>query len=125
LLFELRRDVSHPEAVLDAFHRGLYTSQIARLQQYTRRERVLVLTYEEARADTVATLRRTAQFVGLDPDRTPVPEEGRNPHNRKPRIERELPRELLDELGARYRDDITSLGALLPDVDFGRWPTAS
>jgi hypothetical protein len=124
LLFELRRDSGHPDAVLDAYHRGLYTNQIARLQQYARPEQVLVLTYEEARADTNPTLRRTFTFVGLDPDRCPAPEAAKRPHNRRARIEQELPRELLDDLEARYRDDIASLAGLLPDVDFGRWPTA-
>jgi sulfotransferase family protein len=124
LMFELRRDVSHPEAVLDAYHRGLYSNQIARLQQYAPPERVLVLTYEAARADTTATLRDTAAFVGLDADRTPVPEEAKRPHNRKVRVAQTLSEELLAELEARYRDDIAALAKLVPDVDFGRWPTA-
>jgi sulfotransferase family protein len=124
LLFELRRDASHNDAVLDAYHRGLYSTQIARLQQHAAAERILVLTYEAARTDTDAMLRHTAQFVGLDPGRMPPPAEAKRPHNRTARIERELPRSLLDELEARYRDDIAALSALLPDVDFGRWPTA-
>jgi hypothetical protein len=82
------------------------------------------LTYEAARTETDAMLRLTAQFVGLDPGRMPPPVEAKRPHNRAARIERELPRALLDELEARYRDDIATLSTLLPDVDFGRWPTA-
>jgi hypothetical protein len=125
LLFTLRRNVPHAQAVVDAYHRGLYAPQIARLLAHARSDRVLVLVYEQARAEPDATRRRTAEFLSLDPGRFPAPPNVERPHDRRARIERELPPELLAELQDRYRDDIAQLASLLPDLDLGRWPTAS
>ena len=48
--FAVRKGFSHSAAVLDAFHRGLYAEQVARLLDHVPRERLLVLLYEELRA---------------------------------------------------------------------------
>ena len=124
LLFQLRRSDSHQAAVLDAFHRGLYSSQVTRLLQYVPRSRVLVLTYEEARSSPEPTRRRTAEFLGLDPARFDGEIEVRDPHERQRRADRDLPDELIPELTERYRDDLASLAHLLPDLDIGQWPTS-
>lgn len=114
----------HQEAVLDAFHRGLYSSQVARLLRYASRDRVLVLTYEEARSSPEPTLRSTAELLGLDPARFDGGLELREPHDRQKRLSRELSDELIPELTERYRDDLIALARLLPDLDLGRWPTS-
>jgi hypothetical protein len=124
LLFALRRGVPHPQAVLDAYHRGLYADQVARLFDHAPAERVLVLLYETARSDPERTRRRTAEFLALDPERFPAPTEVGRPHNRRARIESSLPPELLAEITNRYRDDIARLATRLPDLDLGVWPTS-
>ena len=123
LVFQLRRGVPHPDAVLDAFHRGLYASQVARMLQYVPRGRVLVLTYEDAQSSPERARRRTADFLGIDPSRFEREIESIEPHQRHARMRYELPNELLPELTERYREDLASLARLLPDLDLGRWPT--
>ena len=123
LVFQLRRGVPHPDAVLDAFHRGLYASQVARLLQYVPRDRVLVLTYEEAQSSPEPARRRTADFLGIDPTSFENTIESSEPHQRHERMRHELPNELLPELRERYRDDLASLARLLPDLDIRRWST--
>jgi len=121
LTFQRRRGVSHQDAVLDAYHRGLYASQVARLLQHVPRDRVLVFTYEEARSSPRATRRSTAEFLGLDPTRFEGDIELREPHHRDRRTDRDLSDEIVPELTERYRADLTSLARLLPELDVGRW----
>lgn len=124
LVFQLRRGRSHPDAVRDAFQRGLYASQVARLLAHFPREQVLVLTYEEARSDPHGALARTCEFLGLDPGRLPGAARAGNPHGRAGRIAREVSAPVRAEIAARYRDDIAALSRLLPDLDVERWPSA-
>jgi hypothetical protein len=117
----LRRGQSHSEATVDAFHRGLYAGQVARLLSHVERDRLLVLCYEQVCSDPAAARRCTAAFLGLDPDGFPEPP---RPLSRRRTSEpARFTDGLLAELTARYRDDLTSLSRLLPDVDFGRWST--
>jgi hypothetical protein len=114
---------SHSAAVTDSFHRGLYAGQVARLLEHVPRDRVLVLTYEQVRAEPEASRRQSAEHVGLDPARFPSSIEVREPRQRAD-DEASLS-DLERELAARYRDDIALLARLLPELDLGRWPTAA
>ena len=67
--FGIGRGYSPGEATLEAYNRGLYTMQVKRLLAHVPRPQLLVLLYEDLRADPAAARRRTAEFVGLDPDR--------------------------------------------------------
>jgi hypothetical protein len=125
LEFQLRRGLSHSAAVVDAFHRGLYAEQVARLLAHFARDRVLVLTYEAVTTETAAARLTTAEFLALDPAGFDGEAKARRPRDRRAKAADELPDALLGELIARYRDDITALARLLPGLDLGRWPTAS
>jgi hypothetical protein len=120
--FGLGRGFSHIEATLEAYNRGLYTTQVARLFAHVPREQVLVLLYEDLRSDPAAARRRTADFVGLDPDRFPRSVDAREPAPR-PTGDRGFASGLIAELSERYRADLAGLPALLPELDFGIWPT--
>lgn len=125
LEFQLRRGLSHPTAVLDAFHRGLYAEQVARLLAHVPRDRLLILTYEEVTTTTDAARRKTAEFLGLDAARFDGEATARRPRNRRTKAAEKLPDALLDELLVRYRDDVAALGRLVPELDLTRWPTVS
>ena len=122
--FAVRKGFSHSAAVLDAFHRGLYAEQVARLLDHVPRERLLVLLYEELRARPAELRRRTAEFLGLDPDGFDGAVGAREPTARTD-PDRGFAPGLVDEIRARYRDDSVALGRLVPDLDLGRWSTAS
>jgi hypothetical protein len=122
LEFGLGRGVSSNESVLDAFHRGLYSGQVARLFAHVPREQVLVLLYEQLRADPASERQRSAEFIGLDPARFWGAVDARAPTART-REEPTLTGGLLPELRERYRDDLEALSRLLPELDFGRWET--
>lgn len=121
--FRQRRGASHPDAVRDAFQRGLYSHQVARALVHVPPGRLLVLSYEQALADPTTVRAATAEFVGLDPTRFAAPVSIR-PVAKRARGRDEVPPTLLAELRERYRADIAQLATLLPDVDFGCWPTA-
>ena len=121
--FGLTRGYTYNRSVIEAFHRGLYAGQVARLFAHVPRERVLVLLYEELRADPSTQRRRTAEFIGMDPDRFPAPIEAGAPTKRPHRDDGAKNRELFPEVRARYRDDLEQLCAYLPQLDFGQWRT--
>lgn len=118
----LSRGLSHSEATIDAFHRGLYSGQVARLVARVPRSRLLVLLYEELRAGGAEQRRRTAAFLGLDPDRFPRPVAARPPRQR-PEAGRVIDGSYLAGIRESYRDDFAALAPLLPEVDFARWST--
>ena len=82
-----------------------------------------MLLYEELRADPSTQRRRTAEFIGMDPDRFPAPIEAGAPTKRPHRDDGAKNRELFPEVRARYRDDLEQLCAYLPQLDFGQWRT--
>lgn len=121
--FLQRRGFAHPEAARDAFHRGLYAQQVRRILNHVAHERLLVLTYEEVLENPARARHTTAGFLGLDPERF-AGEVSVRPPNKRARGKRELPGALQGDVAEAYRADIGQLAALLPTVDFGRWPSA-
>jgi hypothetical protein len=98
--------------------RGMYFEPVARLLHTFGRERVLILQYEGCRADYPAELRRTHEFLGLDPDR------GHAPPMRDPR-ERSLPDEERRRLAELYAPEVRRLSELLPELDVTLWPNVA
>ena len=107
-----------------AFNRGLYADQLLRLWRVYPREQVLVLQYERCVADTQAQLRATFAFLDLDPDAAPVPNPARRINaSRGPKVTLNGWQEAT--LRRRYGPENERLAALLPDLDIGRWGTAT
>jgi len=97
---------------------GMYFEPVAMLLEACGRDRVLILQYERCRAQYPAELRRTHEFLGLDPDRGPAPPV------REPR-ERSLPAAELERLAERYAPDVRKLADLLPELDVAWWPNVA
>jgi hypothetical protein len=94
--------------------RGLYFQPVARALEAFGRDRVLVLQYERCLADYPSQLRRTHEFLGLDPKRANMPPQ------REPR-ERGLPEGERQRLAELYAPDVRKLSELLPELDVGLW----
>jgi hypothetical protein len=98
--------------------RGTYFEAVARVLEAVGRDRVLVLQYERCRADYPGELRRTHEFLGIDPDR------GFSPPMRDTR-ERSLPDAERRRLAQLYAPDVRRLAQLLPELDPELWPNVA
>jgi hypothetical protein len=98
--------------------RGMYFAPLSRLIEAFGRDRLLVLQYERCRADYAGELRRTHEFIGLDPHR------GFAPPMRDSR-ERELPEAERARLAQLYAPDVRRLAELLPELDVELWPSVA
>jgi sulfotransferase family protein len=115
-----RNGIAGAEAEIAARNteRGMYWAPAARVLDAFGRDRVLVLQYERCRAEYATELRRTHEFLGLDPDR------GFAPPMREPR-ERPVPEEERHRLGELYAPDVRKLMGMLPDLDASYWPNVA
>ena len=104
----------------EAVFRGEYFEQVRGVLELYPRERVLILQHERCRADPLAEMRRTQEFVGLEP-LAELPEKLRQ-HKRPPGTKPELSGERRAELVRRLRDDVARLAGLCPEIDLGLWP---
>lgn len=109
-----------PVVVSDAFSRGLYGSQLARLEGVFPRDRILVLQYEACVADTRARLADTFAFLEIDDSFIPDELDRRVSHTGRPVKLPDTTRHQLIEL---YRDDLRLLAISRPELDFDLWPT--
>ncbi len=105
----------------DAVYRSLYSSQLRRLFELYERERVLVLQYERCEADPLGEMRRTHEFLGLEP-LTEIPGD----LDRQVGTAREKVRlaPLLEaELAGRLTEDAHRTSDLCPEIDLSLWPS--
>lgn len=107
--------------VNDELQRSLYARQLGRLLEHFDRDRVLILQYERCTAEPLEQIRRTYEFLRLDPDHRPeLPE--------RPASSRELlaaPEHLVDAVGGLIRRDLDLLGELVPELEPDRWASWS
>jgi Sulfotransferase domain len=106
------------------FSRSLYCGQLGNLLKHFPREQLLVLQYEQCRADMGKQARRTFEFLGLDPERlrlTARHSRARNP-TKWPRFV--LDQELIESSGEALRADLRALAGQFPEIDQSLWPSA-
>jgi hypothetical protein len=106
--------------ISEAVYRGLYYEHVRGVLELYPRDRVLILQFERCRSDPMGEMRRTQEFLGLEP-LDEMPEKLRH-HKRPPGIKPELPEARIDELRRRFRDDVARLAGLCPEIDLGLWP---
>jgi Sulfotransferase family len=103
--------------------RSLYAPQIARLLDAFDRAHLLILQYERCVADPEGELRRTYEFLGLEPA-THVPVSLRERVGRSsqaPDSDTELP----PAAARAIARDAAELAELAPEVELDRWPSVS
>ena len=103
----------------DAFGRGLYGQHLERWLQHWPRDQLLVLQYEQCCRDPATNLRRTYEFVGLDPVRLPR-RLRRRANVTTARVT--LSAEEREGLTMAYLDDVQRLLAIVDDLDLTLWP---
>jgi Sulfotransferase domain len=104
----------------EAVYRGLYYDQVRGVLELYPRERVLILQFERCRTDPIGEMRRTQEFLGLEPlDEMP---EKLAQHKRPPGTKPDLSPDRLEELRRRFADDAARLAGLCPEVDLELWP---
>jgi hypothetical protein len=103
----------------DAFARGLYAMQVERLLEHYAGEQILVLQYERCATDPLPELRRTYEFLGLEPDHEPA---SLRDWVGRVNAKDELPGHVRASLAASYADDVAALAGLCPELDLRLWP---
>ena len=109
-----RGGVFDASAANDAFGRGLYGLHLERWLRHWPRNQLLVLQYEQCCRDPAANLRRTYEFVGLDPVRLPR-RLRRRANVTTARVT--LSAEERESLSIAYLDDVRRLLALVDDIE--------
>jgi sulfotransferase family protein len=104
----------------EAVYRGLYYEQVRGVFELYPRERVLILQHEACRNDPIGQMRRTQEFLGLEP-LSEMPEKLAM-HRKPPGTKPELSPERRDELVRRFREDVARLAGLVPELDLSVWP---
>jgi hypothetical protein len=104
----------------EAVYRGLYHEQIRGVLELYPRERVLILQFERCQRDPIGEMRRTQEFLGLEPLEE-MPEKLQQ-HKRPPGTKPELSPERHEELRRRFTDDVARLAGLCPEIDLELWP---
>ena len=123
LTFRQRMGAPRTEGtVADAVRQGFYARWLSRLLEFVPRDQVLVLQYERCRADPGAELARTYAFLGLEPFR---PDELRREVNVSGGEKVPLSDDARDRLVDVYREDVTRLLGIVPDLDLDLWPSYS
>ncbi len=112
------------DVVDTAIARGFYSTQLSRLYEHFPPERVLVLQFERCRSDPARLLRRTLEFLGLDPARYPSSIRLSEPRNANLREPEPVDPQLLAALPEMYSDELLRLAAIAGDaIDLDMWPT--
>jgi hypothetical protein len=105
----------------DAFERGLYFAQLALYLRHFPAEQILLLQYEHCIADPLTQLRRTFEFLEVDPvDFVPPNLTVAFNESRGPRYV--APDHIIEQLVDLYAPDVAQLKATWPELDLTVWP---
>ena len=105
----------------DAVYRSLYSAQLRRLFELYPREQVLVLQYERCLADPLGEMRRTHEFLGLEPLAEIPPDLDRQVGEARPKQELESRQQ--SELAGRLAEDARATAQLCPELELSLWPS--
>jgi hypothetical protein len=107
----------------DAIYRSMYHGQVERVLELFGRERVLVLQYERCLDDPAGEMRRTQEFLGLEPLDEPPEKLGGPRPSRGSRVG--LEERMRADLVELLAEDVQRLAGLCPELDLGLWPNFS
>lgn len=103
----------------EAFARGLYAAQLARWESCFPSTQLLVLLYEQCRADPVTNLASTYRFLGLPDDFVPAQIDAPHPTGTTPVLRSER----VALLRRLYEPDLAALAGRYPQLDLSAWPS--
>lgn len=106
------------ESYRDAVARGFYLQGLRPWTSYFAPEQVLVLQYEQCRADPAGELARTYRFLGLRPYVHEEIEKRVNVTDHVPELDEEVRRRLV----RMYEPEVRALVEHFPNIDLGLWP---
>ena len=109
--------LAEADVAADQAARGLYFEQVRRVLDAFPREQVLILQYEQCRAQFEAEVGRTYAFLDLETDAV----EPRNAEPKEPRP-RPLSAEERERLAHLYAPDVKKLVEIAPEIDPELWP---
>jgi hypothetical protein len=115
------QDASFAAATQDALARGMYLTQLERVLHHFPRKQLLVQQLERCAADPEPELRRTYEFLGLEPsDFVPVGLAERINVGAPPF---ELRPELVEDITVTLAKEVRGLVQLFPELDPELWPS--
>lgn len=119
LTFALSRGASlNPIVASDAFTRGLYSEQLARLLGHFDKSQLLVLQFERCIKAPQEQLSRTFDFLGVDDHQIGSSTPRVNASYRSKPTLREAD---IQRLVLAYEDDVRALARDLPEIDLELW----
>lgn len=119
--FSVRRGAPSVSTIAgDAFHRGQYVRQLEWVLEHFRRDQLLVLQYERCISDPHAELRRTFEFLEIDPSFQPrdMLAPAKRIHEKQ-----QMPSTLRRIVASAYRSDTEALVQQFPEIDPALWVT--
>ena len=115
-----RRDIEGM-IVVDQIARSCYSTQLKRVLEHFERSQVLILQYEQCCRDPAQQLRRTYDFLGVEPvghwPQTPTKREGRSSP------EPPTSDHLQAAATSRLIEDAKELLEIAPEIDLSLWPS--
>jgi hypothetical protein len=108
--------------VTDAYRRGFYAEDLERYESLFGADAILVLQYEQCRADPAGQLARTLRFLGLDDSWRP--DNLTSAVNRTERSDFAVAESRKLELREHYRSDRMQLAKRYPQLGSTRWEEA-
>jgi sulfotransferase family protein len=111
------RGVTDIDAALTERHTelGLYSDQVRRVLDAFPRGRVLVLQYESCRDEHDRELRRTYEYLGIDPSLVGRPRPPREARDHQLAASERM------RLAEIFAPDVRRLAELVPELDVARW----
>jgi hypothetical protein len=116
--------VVHPGFLCEAVEFGRYGAQLQWLTQWYPTDQVLVLQFERCTADPEGELRRTFEFIGVDPSFVP-PDLHRSVNSSEGRALVPLPTDFVEAARSVYQADLQHVRSDWPDIDLDLWPSVA
>lgn len=108
-------------SICNAIDTGLYAHHLKNFLRFFSHEQTMVLQFERCLADPKGELARTYERLGLDPNFKPPNID--DPVNTAQGPEVPLSADFIESVRELYLEDVKSLAAEWPEIDFDLWPS--
>lgn len=108
-------------SIADTVNQGFYAASLKRWMNYFRPDQFLILQFEAVVREPLPFIRRTYEFLGIDPEFVPDVIDP-NRRNKSPVTRAPLGQSTIRRLVDIYRPDVQDLLSMTPDIDVSLWP---